>query len=257
MNSTIDSGVSPRGCGHARANGERGSLYVVVMRAIDGATWEEVGRRPRTFLAVPLGSLEQHGPHLPLGTDTRVAIALADALAERRSAVLVTPPVAIGASGEHAGFAGTLSIGTEVLCSVIVELVRSADWASGVLLVNGHGGNSAAVRAALATLRNEGRNALAWWPEPANDPRSDAHAGWLETSVMLHLEPRLVRPERAVAGDRRPIGELLPALRQAGVQGVAPNGVLGDPTGACAEDGERIVATWVADLVAHFDAWAS
>lgn len=226
------------------------------MHAIGGSTWEDVSQRPRTILAVPLGSLEQHGPHLPLSTDTTIAVALATLLAREHADVVLTPPIAIGASGEHAGFAGTLSVGSNVLRDLIVELVRSADWADGVVLVNGHGGNSEAVRSAVALLHAEGRSVLSWWPNLPEDPHADSHAGWLETSVMLHLAPQSVFMERAAAGDPRPLDELLPTLRSVGVAGVSANGVLGDPAGANAEAGARIIEDWARDLVNRVRQWA-
>ena len=77
-----------------------------------GATWPQVeASGGRTVLAVPLGSLEQHGPHLPLDTDTRIATAVAAGLATRRRDVTVAPALAYGASGEHADFPGTLLVG--------------------------------------------------------------------------------------------------------------------------------------------------
>ena len=109
------------------------------------ATWSELdGRSPRPLLAVPVGSCEQHGPHLPLDTDTRIAVALAEGLVGsfEPGQVMVTPPLTITASGEHAGFPGTLSVGAAVVEAMVVEIVRSADWSSGVVLVNGHGGNT-------------------------------------------------------------------------------------------------------------------
>ncbi len=109
------------------------------------ATWREVDATAgAALLALPLGSLEQHGPHLPLDTDTRIAHALATGLAARRPGVVVGPPVAYGASGEHAAFAGTLLVGHEPLAAFLVELVRSARTTfRGVVLVNAHGGNEA------------------------------------------------------------------------------------------------------------------
>src|ERR1700684_1130603 len=107
------------------------------------AHWPEVERGPRRLLVVPVGSLEQHGPHLPLDTDTRIAVAVAAGAATGREGVAGAPPVTVGSSGEHAGFPGTLSIGTSALTEVLVELGRDAarDWEA-LLLVNGHGGNS-------------------------------------------------------------------------------------------------------------------
>ena len=78
------------------------------------------------LLAVPVASTEQHGAHLPLSTDTDLAVALCARLAESRPGVVVAPPLAYGASGEHEGFAGTISIGQEAVELVLVELCRSA-----------------------------------------------------------------------------------------------------------------------------------
>ena len=116
-------------------------------------------------VVIPVGSTEQHGPHLPLDTDTRIATAVAEAVADelgRGSAlpVLVGPAVAYGASGEHEGFAGTISIGTEALKHLLVEFGRSAmNWANRLVFVNGHGGNVGALATAVgpATRGGPGR----------------------------------------------------------------------------------------------------
>jgi creatinine amidohydrolase len=203
-------------------------------------------------LLVPLGSTEQHGPHLPLDTDTRIAVAIAKALAAHDSRVLVTPPVTISASGEHDGFPGTLSIGTDALATLLVELVRSADWSSGVVLVNGHGGNAAAARRAVDVLSGEGRRVLSWWPRV---PGGDAHAGRTETSLLLALAPDLVDLGSAAAGAVEPLPVLLPRLRASGVAAVSPNGVLGDPAGASAEEGAAVLRGLVDRLVEAVEAW--
>ena len=189
---------------------------------------------------VPLGSLEQHGPHLPMDTDTRIACFVASRACAGRAGVGLAPPVAIGASGEHADFPGTLSIGTEALTVCLIELGRHASlhWPA-LLLVNGHGGNAAAVEAAIATLRYEGRAAHAWH---AGLPEGDAHAGRFETSVMLALASAAVQLDHAEAGNTEPIGQVMPVLRERGVRVVSPNGVLGDPAGASAAEGERLLA---------------
>ncbi len=118
-------------------------------------SWPDVGGTH--VVVVPVGSCEQHGPHLPLATDSIIAEALAADLVARRSDCVVAPTVSITASGEHQGFPGTLSIGNEAMHQVVVELVRSADWARAVVLVNGHGGNADAVGRAVAQLEAEGR----------------------------------------------------------------------------------------------------
>jgi mycofactocin precursor peptide peptidase len=202
-------------------------------------------------LAVPLGSTEQHGPHLPLSTDTDVAVALATGLAERRPGVLVAPAVPYGASGEHAGFTGTLSVGHEALELLLVELVRSAtDTWPHVLLVNGHGGNLESAKAAVARLRGESRDVLLWSPRW----RGDAHAGRTETSVLLALHPSAVGESRE-AGAVEPLADLLPALRSGGLRSVSTNGVLGDPAGASAEEGRVLLAQALDDLESTVAAW--
>lgn len=209
-------------------------------------TWTEVA--PGAVILVPLGSTEQHGPHLPLSTDTIVAERLAVAAARSVGAVaVVAPAVAYGSSGEHAGFAGTLSIGRAALELVVTELVRSLDDSrpAGVVFVNGHGGNLHPVRAAIRTLTHEGRRVEAWWPA---DAEGDAHAGRTETAVMLHLAPALVRLEKIVAGETRPLNELSATLRRNGLRAVTSSGVLGDPTGATAEYGAALVQRWTAEI---------
>jgi creatinine amidohydrolase len=214
--------------------------------ALSGARWPEVEAGPRRLLVVPLGSLEQHGPHLPMDTDTRIACTVASLACAGRAGVGLAPPVAIGASGEHADFPGTLSIGTVALSLVLVELGRHASlhWPA-MLLVNGHGGNGPAIADAISRLRDEGRECHVWH---AGLPGGDAHAGRTETSLMLALAPSEVLLDRAAAGDTRPIGELLPELRAHGVRKVSPNGVLGDPAGASAAEGTRLLDLLVANL---------
>ncbi|MFC3995605.1 mycofactocin biosynthesis peptidyl-dipeptidase MftE [Nocardiopsis sediminis] len=215
-----------------------------------GAAWPSVPEGG--LVLVPVGSTEQHGPHLPLSTDSVIARAVAEraarALASRPGGPPpVAPVIAYGASGEHAGFPGTVSIGHEVLGAVLVETVRSLMlWAGRVVFVNGHGGNVAALDAAVGRMRAEGHDA-AW--TGCGVPDGDAHAGRSETSAMLYLAPHLVRASAAVAGDTRPLAELMPDLVARGVRAVSPSGVLGDPAGASAEEGRAIVAAMVASVV--------
>jgi mycofactocin system creatininase family protein len=209
-------------------------------------TWPEIGR---ATLLVPVGSTEQHGLHLPLDTDTRIAAAVASRAEGPH--LLVAPPVAYGASGEHEAFAGTVSIGHEALRLLLVELGRSAArWAARLVFVNGHGGNVPTLVEAVTLLRYEGRDA-AWFPCA---PGGDAHAGRTETSLVLALDPALVR-SGAVAGNRAPLAELLPAMRAGGVAAVSPNGVLGDPAGASAGEGERLLAGMATELAAALTRW--
>ena len=204
------------------------------------------------LLVVPVGSTEQHGPHLPLSTDTDVAVALARRLAARVEGALVAPAVPYGSSGEHGGFPGTLSIGAAATELVLVELGRSAlpDTVPRMLLLSAHGGNADAVAAAVRRLRSEGRDVRAWSPHWDGD----AHAGRTETSVQLALDPTRVRPCTG-AGNTAPLAELLPALRAGGVRSVSPTGELGDPTGSSVAEGAALLDAATTDLVAFVERW--
>jgi mycofactocin system creatininase family protein len=199
-------------------------------------------------VVVPVGSVEQHGPHLPLDTDTVIAQAVATGVAERLGG-WCAPAVAYGSSGEHQDFPGTTSIGTPALGQLVVELVRSLRrWAGRVVLVNGHGGNQEALRAALDQLIREGHDVRVI---PCAATGMDAHAGRAETSLMLHLRPTSVRLDLAEPGNCAPISALLPHLRARGVAAVSRNGVLGDPRGATAEEGELLLAAMIDSALAR------
>ncbi|MFI6077396.1 mycofactocin biosynthesis peptidyl-dipeptidase MftE [Actinoplanes sp. NPDC051343] len=224
------------------------------MTALARTVWPRVPT-PGALVLVPVGSTEQHGPHLPLTTDTVIARAVADRVAScLPGPVLVTPAISFGNSGEHADFPGTISIGHDALRLVLVETVRSlALWASRMVFVNGHGGNVRTLDDAVPAMRAEG-HAVAW--TPCVFPGGDAHAGRSETSVMLHLAPEEVRRADAAAGNTRPLDDLMPRLVAEGVRAVAANGVLGDPSGAGAAEGRALLEALVgmtADRVAAFD----
>jgi len=226
-------------------------------------TWEEAADLAcSSLLAIPLGSTEQHGPHLPLDTDTRIAMAMAERLASARGDVVVAPPVPYGSSGEHRGFAGTLSIGGPATECLVVEVVRSADAFAGVVLVSTHGGNALALSRAACVLRAENRHVLLWWPTLQavrgacpDGIEPDAHAGWVETSLILAIAPELVRLDRAKAGNRQPLKELSQQLLKSGVAGASSNGVLGDPAGASREHGLVLLKALCADLEARVARW--
>jgi len=221
------------------------------------ATWCQVEASERTqVLVVPLGSLEQHGPHLPLDTDARIAGAVASGLAQRLDWVAAAPVVAYGASGEHAGFGGTLVVGHRVLADVVSELVRSARSAfRGVAVINAHGGNAEALELLRARSAEEGDDVLVW---SAVVPGGDAHAGRTETSLMLAIDPGAVHLDLARAGRTEPIGTLLPRLRAEGVRPVSSNGVLGDPAGASADEGRSLLGHLVSAVTARVSShWAA
>ncbi len=231
--------------GHGAGRGRR-------LMDLASATWTDLapgqaGPGAHDTLLVPLGATEQHGPHLPFATDTVIAIGVARAAAERASGLVVAPALVFGASGEHQGFPGTLSIGHDALLVVLVELGRSAARTfARTVFVCGHGGNMPTVKQAADQLCGEGRPTIGWFPAVAG---GDAHAGRTETSLMLALAPEAVRPARPV-GNRAPLAELLDGLQRDGLRPHAPDGVLGDATGASAVEGRRILDGLVETLLA-------
>jgi mycofactocin precursor peptide peptidase len=246
---------------------------VITMTALGDLSWPEAERRAAAgaILAVPVGSTEQHGPHLPLSTDTDIAVALATRLAAgRRSAgrddVVVAPAVGYGSSGEHAGFAGTISIGQQATELVLLELGRSAaETFEHLVFVSAHGGNAEPAARAVTRLRAESRDALLWMPGAASrrpffppvrfGAAPDAHAGRTETSIQFALNPGRVRADRAEPGNPAPLTDLMPLLRSGGVRAVSPNGVLGDPSGSTAAEGAALLDALTADLLAEVATW--
>lgn len=218
------------------------------MTALDRSTWAEVGEQAArgAVLLLPIGSTEQHGPHLPVTTDTDIAVAIAHEAGRRGDRILVAPALPYGSSGEHRGFPGTLSIGAEATELVLLELGRSArlDFVLTVL-VSAHGGNAGPLRRAVARLQHEGHPVVSWspgWP-------GDLHAGRTETSLMLAIAPDRVHLDRAEPGDRRPADAIWTVLRTEGVRAVSANGVLGDPAGASADEGRELLRQATDDLL--------
>jgi mycofactocin precursor peptide peptidase len=205
--------------------------------ALGESAWPEVAA---ATLLMPLGALEQHGPHLPIDTDTRIASAVSFRAAARlENAAVVAPALTFGASGEHQDFPGTISIGSTALEALLVELVRSATRTfPRVVLICGHGGNADGMTAALGRLHSEGRDVVGWF---CAVPGGDAHAGRAETSLLLAIAPELVRPAPWPVGTTDSLVTLLPRLRAVGVREVSPNGILGNPAGASTAEGARLL----------------
>jgi mycofactocin system creatininase family protein len=236
---------------------------VVIRGELGGSTSSQL-QSVSPALMIPLGSTEQHGPHLPLDTDTRIATAVARGViarlaeasgsADRRPHWLVTPAIGYGDSGEHQSFPGTISIGTEALAVLLVEYGRSAAcWAQRLLFVNGHGGNVAALKRAVGRLRSEGRD-VGWCACLASG--ADAHAGHAETSVLLYISPADVLSDRWRQGNGAPLSDLLPSMRRGGIAAVSEIGVLGDPTTATAAEGERILTEMIDGCLGRIQRWA-
>jgi creatinine amidohydrolase len=201
------------------------------MRSVLGdVAWPLVAGRPTLLL--PLGSCHEHGPHLPVGSDATIAEAVAQGIAERAGTpplVLVAPALRYGASAAPDDLPGTISIGRGALTDLLTDLGRSSGrWAGRLLVVNGHAGNEPAVVDAVLRLREDGRDA-AWL---SGAPDGESHAGHLEASLMLALAPWTLR-----------------------VSAGSPFGLSGELSGACAEEGRRLLAEMVEVALAALHAW--
>lgn len=204
-------------------------------------------------IILPVGSTEQHGRHLPLGTDAMLPTALAYRLAER-TGVLVAPTLPYGMSLHHLGFPGSLSLRPETLAHVLEDILRSLDRHGfrRVFLLNGHGGNVASIRVALANVMGDLADLAVklrhWWHEPAVDELlkeaigelGGSHASVGETAPVMALYSDLVRLERA---QHSPDAGAIEVLTEKVFRERFPHGVIGpDPRLASAELGERMLA---------------
>jgi creatinine amidohydrolase/Fe(II)-dependent formamide hydrolase-like protein len=234
-------------------------------RTIGHLTFQEVGSRLResSILCLPMGSMEQHGPHLPLNTDTVLAEAFTRRIVERWAETYdlwQLPPLAAGLSREHDWAPGTLSLSvsgmTAYLRDLSREIARSLP-ARSLLFVNGHGGNRGILEALGRELRGDfGLNVGALHLGALISPVSGAavpeiHAGRDETSAMLALAPELVRKDRIGEAKGPSGGDAIAALVldpatswpwSSDDKRIAELGVMGDAREASAEHGNAIVA---------------
>ncbi|MFC5502664.1 creatininase family protein [Lysinimonas soli] len=223
------------------------------------SAWTDVAAHLRDSASIailPFGALEQHGPHLPLGTDTATAAEVARRLAERLDAVLL-PPIHYGDTWNNAGYPGTLSLSPTTVTAIAVDLGRAlADSGASVfVVVNGDWGNRNPLAAAMRTLTMEGRiRAIALdYPgmdaaiERVRESRGAApglnHADEAETSLMLAIDPDAVHTDRFA-----PSYPVFPSdfgTRPMQLHPFSESGVFGDPTTATAAKGEAILAATV------------
>ena len=202
------------------------------------------------IVLLALGSWEQHGAHLPFDTDTVIIESVVDAAIRsvdpENTQFSVVPTIGVTASDEHNGFAGTLSIGTNALSDAVVSIARSASWARGICIVNGHGGNADALKLVHSALDYENiRHSI--WSLPYYEG-ADMHAGHTETSLMLHLAPDTVRMDLAEVGAVGDSEMLIERMRTGGIKEVSSNGVVGDPTNATAAHGATMLSFYADHL---------
>lgn len=237
--------------------------------------------RDKTVLILPLGSVEQHGGHMPLGTDTMLAYSVSLAAAERAGNVAVLPPPWYGFSAHHMRFAGSVTLKPETLMAVAEDVVGSlvSHGFRRILIVNGHGGNSGVIDLLASTLGHKhygqariaaltyfqlAREAIVELRE--SEPGGTGHACEFETAMVQHIRPELVKMARAATtypdpGSRYLTTDLIggSVVRTFHDFGdLSPLGTLGDPSLATPEKGAAFftaVVGGLAALIADFRGW--
>ncbi|MFE4873068.1 creatininase family protein [Streptomyces sp. NPDC056682] len=229
------------------------------MNLLPTITTTDVQEQAPRVAVLPIGSYEQHGAHLPLITDTAIACVIAREVAAVYP-VLQLPPISIACSHEHGTWPGTVSISARTLHAVIGDIAQSLE-SSGIrklILVNAHGGNYVLSNIVQEANLNEPRMSL--FPQSrewgrarragglVSDAHGDMHAGEIETSILLHAEPSLVRPGFETAdhdGGERPF------LLIEGMKAYTETGVIGFPSYATAGKGKAVLTSLVDDFAAH------
>ena len=235
-----------------------------VAAARTAAEIRSVGQQQGSVV-VPVGSVEQHGKHLPVATDTLLADAIARFGARRVSAelpVLLTPPIWSGVSSHHMDFGGTISLGVETMIAVLSDVAESVldNGFDAVVFLNGHGGNKSVVGTAVSKIGAAFPDAqilgVTYFDLAApfiddirdSDSGGMAHGGEFETSLLLHLRPDLVRMQRAEATSlEEPYDRSTSDMFETGPLAVyrsfleySESGAVGDPSLASAEKGENL-----------------
>lgn len=216
----------------------------------------------RPVALLPTGAVEQHGPHLPLGVDIWLASAVARAVAEGQEAIRACEPFAYGSSQHHRAFPGTMSLSPRTFIAVLVDLCECL-WQDGFLpvILNGHGGNRAAIQVAVTTLGQRGVVSAGFSyfdliTDIAGEVLPDVaggtgHACALETSLMMHVVPESVRKALIPAGTTPPSwpdphlfsGAAITVWRP--FEAIWDNGVIGTPSQASRDAGARLFSAAV------------
>lgn len=231
----------------------------------------------RTVALLPVAAVEQHGPHLPLGTDALLNAAFVNGLFKRyegSACLLVLPPQTVGHSLEHANFDGTLTLSLETLLHSWIEIAGSAARAGirKLIILNTHGGQSSLVHLAAVRMRAElgllvvRANYFALGMPPglfdAEELAWGLHGGEVETSLMLHLHPELVRRERiddfrGLTHDLAASNRLLRVEKPVGLgwmsEDLHPSGAIGNAARADANRGRQLFDYLVGELMCVID----
>jgi creatinine amidohydrolase len=234
-------------------------------RLLGELTYQDVSSQigARSVLILPVGSIEQHGPHLPLNTDVVIAEGIASRILARWGEALDLwrlPTVSVSLAREHEWAAGTLSLSTKGMTALLRDLGRTIARAlptRNLFILNGHGGNRGILEALVRDLRADfGLNVCVFHPAALSDGTKEGgvaeiHGGRNETSLMLAFAPHLVRRERiGKIENSRTVEERILDFSatwpwSSGDARLSADGVIGDPRAATAEFGERLIETAV------------
>jgi len=236
------------------------SAAFAAMTSSDAGALAAQSLRPVALL--PTGAVEQHGPHLPLGVDIWLASAVARAVGEGQEGIRVCEPFAYGSSQHHRAFPGTMSLSPQTFIAVLVDLCECL-WQDGFLpvILNGHGGNRAAIQVAVTTLGQRGVVSAGFSyfdliTDVAGEVLPDAaggtgHACALETSLMMHVVPASVR-EGLIPSGTTPVSWPDPHLFSGAAvtvwrpfEAIWENGVIGTPSQASHDAGARLFSAAV------------
>jgi mycofactocin system creatininase family protein len=260
---------APSDGGRQTPNTREASSDTVETVHLGELTWPEAKERfgQVDVALLPVGAIEQHGPHLPLDTDAFDAAYLAREVAAACSAPrpVVLPLISYGVSYHHEDFAGTISIGPDTLARLVHEIGMSAarNGIKKLVVVNGHGGNNAALHFAAQLINRDARIFTCVDSGETSDTdidqmaetQNDVHAGEIETSTSLALRPDLVQLDKAKKFVPKFSSHYLDFTSKRSVTWytrtarISTSGVLGDPTKATREKGERMWAVMIKNLV--------
>lgn len=239
------------------------------MYLIGELTWPEAEKRlSEVDLALlPVGAIEQHGPHLPLDTDAHDAERLARLVAERCTdpKPLVLPLIPYGVSYHHDDFPGTVSVGNKALSTMVYDIGMSVarQGINKLIIVNGHGGNTPTLQFAAQLINRDAHVFTCVDTGETSDvdlaalceTSNDVHAGEIETSTSLAVRPHLVQMDKAEHFVPEFSSRYLNFTTKRSVEWyartarISPSGILGDPTKASREKGEQMWEVMVRNLV--------
>jgi len=238
-------------------------------------SWTQLNERVKTAknpkVLLPIGSFEQHGPHLPLATDTIIANHISQAVLRKTENCFLMPPLILGCSVEHMGFPGTISLQTETLTNIILDIMISLrnSRLTKVFIINGHGGNRATIDSTLIKLKHEYSDMEVYSftiidlvKKKYGEIRKSAkrfvgHADEIETSMMMTIIPELVNMQKAIAEE--PASPRVISFEEDDLAKVSfgwkatdltKSGTLGDPQTASSQKG-RILIDYAVETISN------